>query len=140
MEVVSKSLGDLPQIAEKVAGFADDKLIWLFLGEMGAGKTTLIKSICDHFGVMDTVSSPSFSIVNEYRAESGKAIYHFDFYRLKNQEEAMDIGVEEYFDSGNVCLLEWPEKIPDLLPENCLTIEIKIDSKNQRLITLTHNG
>ncbi len=127
-------------VAQKVTDFAGKKCIWLFKGEMGAGKTTLIKSICKHFGVEDTVSSPSFSIVNEYRKNDGEPIYHFDFYRLKNQEEAMDIGVEEYFDSGNICLIEWPEKIPDLIPMEYFEINISIKVNDQRQLTLIHHG
>ena len=109
--------------------------ILLFYGEMGAGKTTLIKAFCAALGVKDSVSSPTFSIVNEYHYPAG-IIYHFDFYRLKNQTEALDLGVEEYFYSGNYCLIEWPEKIPDLLPENYLKISIEVQSDQQRKLTI----
>ncbi len=102
---------------------------------MGAGKTTFIKAFCEALNVEDTVSSPTFSIVNEYRYPNG-IIYHFDFYRLKNQAEALDIGLEEYFDSGEYCLIEWPEKIPNLLPENYLEISLEVLPDQQRKLTL----
>ncbi len=108
----------------------------LFYGEMGAGKTTFIKAFCAALGVEDTVSSPTFSIVNEYSSSHG-IIYHFDFYRLKNQTEALDLGLEEYLDSGNYCLIEWPEKIPDLLPENYVRISLKVQPDQQRKLTIT---
>ncbi len=110
--------------------------ILLFYGEMGAGKTTFIKAFCAALGVEDTVSSPTFSIVNEYQSTKG-IIYHFDFYRLKNQTEALDLGMEEYLDSGHYCLIEWPEKIPDLLPENYLKINIEVQPDQQRKLTIT---
>lgn len=108
----------------------------LFYGEMGAGKTTFIKAFCAALGVKDTVSSPTFSIVNEYNYPGG-IIYHFDFYRTKNQTEALDLGFEEYLYSGEYCLIEWPEKIPDLLPENYLQINIEVQPDQQRKLTIT---
>ncbi len=110
--------------------------ILLFYGEMGAGKTTFIKAFCAVLNVEDTVSSPTFSIVNEYQYPQG-IIYHFDFYRLKNQTEALDLGMEEYFYSGEYCLIEWPEKIPDLLPGNYLKISIEVRPDQQRKLTIT---
>ncbi|RYE23393.1 MAG: tRNA (adenosine(37)-N6)-threonylcarbamoyltransferase complex ATPase subunit type 1 TsaE [Sphingobacteriaceae bacterium] len=124
----------------KAVRFLQDHLqaqkILLFYGEMGAGKTTFIKAFCAALGVEDTVSSPTFSIVNEYRYPEG-IIYHFDFYRLKNQTEALDLGVEEYLYSGEYCLIEWPEKIPDLLPENYIRINIEVQPDQQRKLTIT---
>ncbi len=110
--------------------------ILLFYGEMGAGKTTFIKAFCRVLGVEDNVSSPTFSIVNEYAYPEG-IIYHFDCYRLKNQTEALDLGIEEYLYSNNYCLIEWPEKIPDLLPENYLRISIEVQPDQQRKLTIT---
>ena len=113
-----------------------DYKIWIFDGEMGAGKTTLIKSICKNLGVIDEVSSPTFSIVNEYKTVDGKTVYHFDFYRIKSIEEVYDMGVEDYFNSGNICLIEWPEKIKEIL-ENEIALQIFINLKNsQRFIEI----
>jgi tRNA threonylcarbamoyladenosine biosynthesis protein TsaE len=112
--------------------------IFLFYGEMGAGKTTFIKSICQALGVADTVSSPTFSIVNEYDSPHGP-VFHFDFYRLKTETEAMDLGYEEYLYSGNYCFIEWPEKIPNLLPENALKVVLTITGDQARLIQIEDN-
>lgn len=100
----------------------------LFRGEMAAGKTTIIKALCEEWGVTDTVQSPTFSLVNEYIDANGDPIFHFDFYRIENESEAMDIGVEDYFWRGNRSLVEWPEKIINLLPPNCS--EVKIDIRD----------
>lgn len=127
---------DLEEIARKIISTAGDKTIWIFEGEMGAGKTTLIKAICKEAGVTGPVQSPTFSIVNEYLTTGGETIYHFDFYRLKRESEALDFGIEEYFDSGNICLLEWAEKIESLLPENCYTIKITVIDENSRNLQL----
>jgi tRNA threonylcarbamoyladenosine biosynthesis protein TsaE len=127
---------DLKEVAQKVIASAIGKTIWIFEGEMGAGKTTLIKAICKELGVMNTVKSPTFSIVNEYQTDTGKIIYHFDFYRLKNEIEALDFGVEEYFDSENICLLEWADKIDSLLPEDCFKISISLTDGLTREIEL----
>lgn len=118
------NLGELSKVAGKVVDFMENKKIILFYGEMGSGKTTLIKNICKLLDVTDEVSSPSFSIVNEYNTLKGAQLYHFDFYRLKDEVEAMDMGYEDYFYSGNICLIEWPEKIPSLLPDQHLKVQI----------------
>lgn len=94
---------------------------------MGAGKTTLIKEICLQLGVQENVSSPTFALVNEYEADKGKLIYHFDFYRINHEREALDIGAPEYFDSGRLCLIEWPSMIPNLLPEHYLLVTLQPD-------------
>jgi len=112
--------------------------IWLFEGEMGAGKTTLIKQVCKQLGVLDTVTSPTYSIVNEYLTENGDTIYHFDFYRLKHDTEALDIGVDEYFNSDSMCLIEWSSKISDLLPTNTISIELGIVENDKRKIFITY--
>jgi tRNA threonylcarbamoyladenosine biosynthesis protein TsaE len=132
------SLSELGKIAAEIIAFADDVKVWSFEGEMGAGKTTLIREIGRQLKVKDNVTSPTFSLVNEYETEAGEIIYHFDFYRIKNQKEAMDIGVEEYFYSGNRCFLEWPSRIPDLLPEELLEIKISLKD-NSRIINLFKN-
>ncbi len=137
MEIDAVSIKQLPNAAKQLIEFSGQKdKILLFYGEMGAGKTTFIKAFCAALGVEDTVSSPTFSIVNEYHYPAG-IIYHFDFYRLKNQTEALDLGLEEYLDSGEYCLIEWPEKIPDLLPENYLQINLKVQPDQQRKLTVT---
>ena len=114
--------------------------IRLFIGQMGAGKTTLIKAICEELQVLDEVSSPTFSIVNEYLTADDKTLYHFDFYRLEEEEEAYNIGVEEYFYSGNICMIEWPERVEGLLPDEFLRIDISENADQSRTIKLTMHG
>jgi len=133
--LIAYNLEGLKKVAQNIIDFAGEERIFLFYGEMGAGKTTLIKTLAEVLGSKDNVSSPTFSIVNEYILPTG-GIYHFDFYRLKNQVEALDMGCEEYFYSGKYCFIEWPEKIPDLLPEHFIKIEIEVKSDNERVITL----
>ena len=105
--------------------------VFLFYGEMGVGKTTFIKKFCKELGVSDIVSSPTFSIVNQYSNVNDEIIYHFDFYRTEKKEEVFDIGYEEYLFSSSYCFIEWPEKIEDLLPTNCLKIYMKLDDNNR---------
>lgn len=136
MVLTSRSVSELPAVAGEITAFAEDVRVFLFYGDMGAGKTTLIKSICACLGATDHVTSPTFSIVNEYNSASRQKIYHFDFYRIKSQTEALDMGYEEYFYSGNYCFIEWPEKIDGLLPENYIRVEIKVTGENSRLILL----
>ena len=113
-----------------------DRKIVAFYGSMGAGKTTFIKAICDVLGVTDTVNSPTFAIVNEYLAASGDSVYHFDFYRIKKIEEAYDFGYEDYFYSGNLCLIEWPELIEELLPEDTVRVKIEETTSGDRELTI----
>ena len=122
--VESFDLQEIDKVAERLFEAGGESSVWLFEGPMGAGKTTLIKAICKQAGVLSTVQSPTFSIVNEYLTAAGKIIYHFDCYRLKNTAEAYDIGVEEYLDSGYICLIEWPDRIEELLPESYVEIHI----------------
>jgi tRNA threonylcarbamoyladenosine biosynthesis protein TsaE len=140
LSFIIESEANLEEAAKKIISFADDCVIWLFDGEMGAGKTKLIKSICKHFQVIDNVSSPSFSIINEYRDAKNKCFYHFDFYRIKNEQEALDLGLEEYFDSGDICMIEWPSMIESWIPEQHINIKIEILSINSRKIYLTKHG
>jgi tRNA threonylcarbamoyladenosine biosynthesis protein TsaE len=134
MELQLKTLDDLDKVASEIITFASQNRVLLFHGDMGAGKTTLIRSLCKQLGTNDNVASPTFSIVNEYKAPN-KNIYHFDFYRLKTQTEALDMGFEEYLYSGNYCFIEWPEKIPDLLPLHYISIKITVGSNNERQVT-----
>ena len=109
------ALADLNQIAKDVINTAENKIL-LFYGAMGVGKTTLIKELCKELGINEVTSSPTFSLVNEYHANDGAIVYHFDFYRIEDEEEAYDIGIEDYFYSDAWCLIEWPENIQNLLP------------------------
>jgi tRNA threonylcarbamoyladenosine biosynthesis protein TsaE len=111
-------LHEIAAVARKILQRASGKKLWAFYGPMGVGKTTLIKSICHELLVTDVVSSPTFSLVNEYQCTDGESIFHFDFYRIKNITEVYDIGYEEYFYSGKICLIEWPEKIDNLLNDD----------------------
>ncbi|MDQ2656568.1 MAG: tRNA (adenosine(37)-N6)-threonylcarbamoyltransferase complex ATPase subunit type 1 TsaE [Bacteroidota bacterium] len=134
-------LDDLNEVAGKLLKQAGQCTVWLFYGEMGSGKTTLIKRICSRLGVTDAMSSPTFSIVNEYGTEDGKKIYHFDCYRIKNEAEAYDIGSEEYFYSGHLCFIEWPERIPSLIPAQHAEVSITVENQNYRTIALSvHDG
>lgn len=143
MNVVIIEAFDLKEIskaAQQVITACGNETVWLFEGSMGAGKTTLIKAICGELGVLNTVQSPTFSIVNEYLTDTGETIYHFDCYRLKNIGEAYDIGVEEYLDSGNLCLIEWPNKIAELLPKRFIKISITQLLNSKRSIELSNNN
>lgn len=135
MTVPILDLGELPEAARKLLSFANGEKIFLFYGDMGSGKTTFIKAICKELGTMDVVSSPTFSIVNEYATSTGP-IFHFDFYRLTNETEALDLGYEDYIYSGNYCFIEWPEKIKDLLPEQACKIEISAKDGGEREIII----
>ena len=136
----SNNLDDLEDIAERVIEFGKDHSIWLLMGQMGAGKTTLSKVLCRKLGVVDTVQSPTFSLVNEYLTAEDKTIFHFDFYRIEDIEELANIGVEEYFDSGNLCLIEWPEKVSEVIPDEYLKISIELNEDLTRSIKLTKHG
>ena len=135
-----RSEKEIAEAARQIIDFSDNFNIWLFYGEMGAGKTTLINSICKEYEVEDMVSSPSFAIINEYLNARGNYIYHFDFYRIKNEAEAMTLGLEEYFDSGSICMIEWPSKIPNLLPDKYLKITLHITSNISRQIIIDKYG
>lgn len=130
------SLDEINAAAAEFLRELGNRKIVAFYGSMGAGKTTFIKAICDVLGVTDTVNSPTFAIVNEYLAASGSSIYHFDFYRIKKIEEAYDFGYEDYFYSGNLCLIEWPELIEELLPEDTVRVRIEEVDEGERLLTL----
>ena len=131
-----ESLSELPKVAEAVLGELRGRSVVLFRGPMGAGKTTLISRITAALGAEDTVTSPTFALVNQYEGEGGRRIYHFDFYRINNVEEALDLGYEEYFYSGELCLVEWPEKIEPLLPEDAMTVTITVGEDERRCFTI----
>jgi len=136
MEIAVKDLSDLPQVASELLEFALKERIFIFEGEMGAGKTTFIKSFCKTLGVEDVVSSPTYSIVNEYESQNGP-VFHFDFYRIKDIQEAYDLGYEEYFYGGGICLIEWPERVAELLPDHFVKVEIFVNEGNERIFSLS---
>lgn len=136
IELIAHSEQDLDKIAQEIIQFAGNDKIWLFEGEMGAGKTTLIKRICAALGVEDIVNSPTFAIVNEYENDQHDIIFHFDFYRLEDEIEALDIGYEEYVHSGYICMMEWPSKIYNLIPDDHIVIEIIAEEDDSRKIRL----
>lgn len=127
------SIDTIELTANELITASQGNRIWLFSGEMGAGKTTVIKAIGKLLGVKESMASPTFSIVNEYRTSNG-TLFHFDFYRLKNEQEAYDIGVDEYFESGNYCFIEWPEKLETLIPESYFKITLQVQSPTTRTI------
>ncbi len=127
-------LSELESVSKELIGAAQELNVWLIDGEMGAGKTTLVKAIAKELGIKEIVASPTFSIINEYKTNNGRPVYHFDFYRLKNETEAYDIGANEYFESGNLCLIEWPEKIPTLVPDHYFKIKLEINDPQSRTI------
>lgn len=132
------SLDQLPDAAEKFVETMGDETVYAFYGDMGAGKTTFINALCRRLGVEDDVTnSPSFAIINEYRSDTtAELIYHFDLYRLEDIDEALEIGVEDYFDSGALCFLEWPERIADILPDDTVRVDIKVNNDNSRDIII----
>ena len=140
IELTVGSLSEIDLAARQIIDFVKDYDVWQFESQMGGGKTTLIKAICKQFNVEDVVTSPTFSIINEYGNSEGQFFYHFDFYRIENEREAMDIGCEEYFYSGNYCFIEWPSKIPSLLPDRYALVEIKVIDENSRFIKVNKHG
>ena len=136
MNLTINNLTELDSVAAQLLSFANENRFFVFEGEMAAGKTTFIKAFCTALGVEDIVSSPTFSIVNEYQSPTG-LVYHFDFYRLKNLQEAFDIGYEEYFYSGEYCLVEWPQKVEELLPEQYIKVAINITGETQRTFSFS---
>lgn len=135
IQITMEDRSCIPAAAAEFLKKTQGKNIIAFYAKMGGGKTTFITELCRQLGVEDTVCSPTFTIVNEYEGARGQAIYHFDFYRVEKLSEAMDIGVEEYFDSGALCLIEWPENIEELLPEETLRVRIDVDDRGKRTIS-----
>lgn len=136
MEITIQSLADIRKGARQFIENMGSAKVFAFYGKMGAGKTTFIKAVCEELGVNDVITSPTFAIVNEYTREpSGESIFHFDFYRIKKIEEIYDMGYEDYFDSGSLCFLEWPELIEDLLPEDAVKVIITENSNGSRTIS-----
>lgn len=136
MDIKIESLEKIDTAAIEFIKAMGDNTVFAFHGEMGVGKTTFIKAICENLGVSDSINSPTFAIVNEYRSDSAELIYHFDFYRINKIEEAYDFGYEDYFYSGSLCFIEWPEKIETLLPNDTINVYIKVQEDGSRLVTL----
>ena len=135
MEIKINSLADINEAAKQFIKNMGDGKVFAFYGKMGAGKTTFIKAVCEELGVDDVITSPTFAIVNEYQsATTGDSIYHFDFYRIKKLEEVYDMGYEDYFYSGSLCFLEWPELIDDLLPEDATKVTIEATEEGGRVV------
>ncbi|MBR6699467.1 MAG: tRNA (adenosine(37)-N6)-threonylcarbamoyltransferase complex ATPase subunit type 1 TsaE [Bacteroidaceae bacterium] len=135
MEISIPSLDRIDDAAQQFVAQIGLRRVFAFYGSMGAGKTTFIKAVCKQLGVSDAVTSPTFAIVNEYASDMGP-VYHFDFYRIKNLAEVMDIGFEDYVYSGNLCLMEWPELIDELLPENTIKVNISVAEDGVRAVTM----
>lgn len=135
-----KSLAEIDQAAHEFIAYASasplQSNIFAFYGQMGAGKTTFIKAICRALGVEDDVNSPTFTIVNEYRSGKGFPVYHFDFYRINNISEAYDIGTDEYFGGDGICLIEWPEKISGILPDEYFKVFVRADADGNRTVEI----
>ena len=134
MEIKIDSLENIHEAAKQFISNMGEASVFAFYGKMGAGKTTFIKAVCECLGVEDVITSPTFAIVNEYTANNDTPIYHFDFYRIKKLEEVYDMGYEEYFYSGNLCLLEWPELIEGILPEDVTKVTITEQEDGTRLV------
>lgn len=135
-ELIIKNIDDINNTAKEFIRLIDQNTVFAFHGEMGAGKTTFIKAICEELGVDDVINSPTFAIVNEYRSGSAELIYHFDFYRINKIEEAYDFGYEDYFYSGALCFIEWPEKIEELLPGETVNVTIRENEDGTRSVLI----
>lgn len=133
-----ESLEKIQEAAKNFVANMGDNTVFAFYGKMGAGKTTFVKAICEELGVEDTITSPTFAIVNEYRSDlAGELIYHFDFYRIKKLDEVYDMGYEDYFYSGAICFIEWPELIEELLPGNTVKVSIEEIENGEREVILS---
>ena len=140
MKIVIADKSRLREAARQFLKETAGKQIFAFYGEMGSGKTTFIRALCQEMGVTDTVTSPTFTLVNEYRRPAGTPVYHFDFYRIKKITEVLDFGIEEYFDSGSPCFMEWPEMIEPLLPDETMRISITVAPDGSRIIESMETG
>lgn len=137
MQIPIPTIDSLHEAARQFVAHIDGHQVFAFYGEMGAGKTTFIKAICEELGVEDVINSPTFAIINEYRSDTtGELIYHFDFYRINKLSEAEDIGTEDYFYSGALCFIEWPEKIEELLPGDVVHVTITEEADGSRTVTI----
>jgi tRNA threonylcarbamoyladenosine biosynthesis protein TsaE len=135
-EIVIASLDELKDVAEAVVESLEGRNVVALFGAMGAGKTTLISAIMEHLGSTDNVTSPTFALVNQYNTAANEPVYHFDFYRINRIEEAFDMGYEEYFYSGDLCLVEWPELVEQLLPDDAMVVRIEVLSPTERKFSI----
>lgn len=136
MQIIINSLEDIATAAKQFVDNIGDRRIFAFYGSMGAGKTTFIKAICEELGVEDVITSPTFAIVNEYTTGEGDPLYHFDFYRIKKLDEFFDMGGEDYFNSGSLCFIEWPELIEEVMPEDAVNVTIEEQPDGSRMVTV----
>ena len=134
MEIKIKSIEEIAVAAKEFVTAMGDRKVFAFYGKMGAGKTTFIKAVCEELGVEDVINSPTFAIVNEYVDVKGEPVYHFDFYRIKNLQEVLDIGYEDYVYSGHMCFMEWPELIENLLPDDAVKVTIEEKTDGGRVV------
>jgi len=136
MNIIIRDLTFLNEAAKQIINLCGEKRLFAFYGGMGSGKTTIIKAICEYLGTADIVSSPTFTLVNEYMTREGKVLYHIDFYRIKKQEEVFDFGIEDYLAGESYCFMEWPELVEELLPEETVKIRISVDEDEQRILSI----
>ena len=137
MKIFIKDKRQLSSAAKKLLEHAGDSKIFAFYGSMGAGKTTIIKAICEVLGAIDIVSSPTFTLVNEYRTSKGETLYHIDFYRIKKMEEVFDLGIEVYLSGDSYCFMEWPELVEEVLPAERVNVRITVDDNEQRTLSVS---
>jgi tRNA threonylcarbamoyladenosine biosynthesis protein TsaE len=137
MEIFLKDKRYLPAAAKKLLNYTGKNKIIAFYGSMGAGKTTIIKAICKVLGVIDIVSSPTFTLVNEYRTSKGESVFHIDFYRINKLEEVFDFGIDEYLSGYSYCFMEWPELAEEILPPETVKVRITVDNNQQRLLSIS---
>ena len=136
-ELHIKHTKDLPKVAKEFLALNPDKKIFAFFGELGAGKTTFIKALCSELNVIDVVSSPTFSIINEYQTDQHLPVYHMNFYRINKLSEVYEMGIEDYFTGQDFCFIEWPEKIEKILPDDIVYVNISINDKNGRVLSIS---
>ncbi|HLW10813.1 MAG TPA: tRNA (adenosine(37)-N6)-threonylcarbamoyltransferase complex ATPase subunit type 1 TsaE [Fermentimonas sp.] len=136
MQIIIENKNSVKSAAKEFVKLMGDDKIFAFHGAMGAGKTTFIKAVCEELGVKETITSPTFAIINEYKDREGSSIYHFDFYRINKLEEVFDFGYEDYFYSGNLCFIEWPEIVNSILPENSVIVSIEEQENGIRILEL----
>ena len=137
ISIVIKDIGHIREAAREFIEHIGDRRVFAFYGKMGAGKTTFVKAICEELGVDDVITSPTFAIINEYTSTKDDTIYHFDFYRIKKLEEVYDMGYEDYFYSGALCFIEWPELIEEILPDDAVRVSITEQEDGSRIVTFS---